>query len=111
MLKIKCKKPPHSTESGVIQQALENICETKKLKNPKKSFAYKSLNILIQAEKQAHRQIDEDLKHKKSNPTHLHEAQDIVIDIAGAAWGLANLGISLNNVICFTPVHIGGGFI
>ena len=43
--------------------------------------------------------------------TVLHEAQDILIDIVGAAYGLQYLGVSLRNVLCVMPVAVGGGMI
>ncbi len=39
----------------------------------------------------------------------LHEAQDILLDVMGAAKGLAVLGIDLDEVVCLTPVSVGGG--
>lgn len=41
--------------------------------------------------------------------TVLHEAQDILIDITGAAYGLQYLGIDPKNILCDRPVAIGGG--
>ena len=43
--------------------------------------------------------------------TVLHEAQDILIDVVGAAVGLQYLGVDLAQVICLSPVRVGGGFI
>ncbi|MEA3407620.1 MAG: tRNA (N6-threonylcarbamoyladenosine(37)-N6)-methyltransferase TrmO, partial [Chloroflexota bacterium] len=39
----------------------------------------------------------------------LHEAQDILLDVMGAAKGLEFLGASVEDVICLTPVSVGGG--
>ncbi len=41
----------------------------------------------------------------------LHEAQDILLDVMGAAVGLQQLGVDMNAVVCFTPVAVGGGVI
>ncbi len=56
--------------------------------------------------------------HKKGVPhSHsgeeamLHEAQDILLDVMGAAVGLQHLAVDLNQVVCFTPVAVGGGTI
>ena len=56
--------------------------------------------------------------HKKGVPhSHsseeavLHEAQDILLDVMGAAVGLQHLDVNMNSVICFTPVAVGGGMI
>jgi tRNA-Thr(GGU) m(6)t(6)A37 methyltransferase TsaA len=54
--------------------------------------------------------------HKKGVPHHhaseeaiLHEAQDILLDVTGAAKGLEFLSVSLEDVVCLTPVSVGGG--
>jgi len=39
----------------------------------------------------------------------LHEAQDILMDIIGSAKGLDLLQVDLENVICLSPVRVGGG--
>jgi len=41
----------------------------------------------------------------------LHEAQDILLDIMGAARGLELLQVDLEKVVCLTPVPVGGGSI
>jgi len=41
----------------------------------------------------------------------LHEAQDILLDVMGAAAGLQHVGVDLNEVQCFMPVAVGGGII
>jgi uncharacterized protein (DUF111 family) len=40
---------------------------------------------------------------------HLHEAQDIIVDIAGSSWALQELDVDLHRVCCFAPVAVGGG--
>jgi len=40
---------------------------------------------------------------------HLHEAQDILLDVVGAAWGLQWLKVDLDTVTCLAPVRVGGG--
>ena len=54
--------------------------------------------------------------HKEGIPHHhageeavLHEAQDILLDVMGAAKGLEFLGAPLEDVVCLTPVSVGGG--
>ena len=39
----------------------------------------------------------------------LHEAQDIILDVTGAAWGLQALSVDLDTVMCLSPVRVGGG--
>ena len=41
----------------------------------------------------------------------LHEAQDILLDVVAAAVGLQSLGVDLHEVVCFSPVSVGGGTI
>jgi len=41
----------------------------------------------------------------------LHEAQDILLDVVGAAVGLQYLRVDMQGVRCFTPVAVGGGVI
>ncbi len=41
----------------------------------------------------------------------LHEAQDILIDIVGAAVGLEYLKVDMNSVIGLSPVAFGGGYV
>ena len=41
----------------------------------------------------------------------LHEAQDILLDVMGAAKGLESIGIGPEDVVCLTPVSVGGGTI
>jgi tRNA-Thr(GGU) m(6)t(6)A37 methyltransferase TsaA len=39
----------------------------------------------------------------------LHEAQDILVDVVGAARALQHLAVDLGGVICIAPVQVGGG--
>ena len=39
----------------------------------------------------------------------LHEAQDILVDVVGAAWALQYLAVDLERVTCVAPVRVGGG--
>jgi len=39
----------------------------------------------------------------------LHEAQDILLDVIGAAKGLEFLEVPLEGVVCLSPVSVGGG--
>ncbi len=41
----------------------------------------------------------------------LHEAQDILIDIVGAAVGLEYLRVDMNSIVSLSPVAFGGGYI
>ncbi len=41
----------------------------------------------------------------------LHEAQDMLLDVVGAAVGLQSLRVDLHEVVCLSPVSVGGGTI
>jgi len=41
----------------------------------------------------------------------LHEAQDILLDVVGAAVGLQYLNVNPDRVVCLSPVRVGGGFV
>lgn len=85
-------------------------------------FGMKILQVLLQAEKKAHRQYHITLddphlplqpgshRHKHHEVTLLHEAQDIVIDIIGAVVGSQNLGIDPRAFLS-NPVSVGSGTI
>lgn len=78
------------------------------------------LNILIEAEKEAHAKYDFFKKgkikevqhlhtHKNSDQkAHLHEAQDIVIDIIGSVYGMQLMSIS-KPAWLVSQISVGGG--
>ena len=49
------------------------------------------------------------IPHDHPGGGQLHEAQDILLDLTGAAWGLQALKIDLGSVMCLSPVRVGGG--
>ncbi len=77
-----------------------------------REFGKKVLDILIEAEDEAHKMnVFEKLKHHHGhshNGTILHEAQDIIIDIIGAVTGMELLGITPSAAL-ITPVKTGDG--
>ncbi len=77
-----------------------------------RDFGKKVLEILIDAEKEAHKMnVFEKLNHHHGHShsgTILHEAQDIVIDIIGAVTGMKQLGI-LPSASLIYPVRTGSG--
>ena len=77
---------------------LERLVTDLGLDLPRAGFARRGIEALLAAESAAH--------GGTANP-HLHEAQDILIDLAGAAWCLQRLGIV--DVRCGAPVPVGGG--
>jgi uncharacterized protein (DUF111 family) len=70
------------------------------LDRPRADLARGGLEDLLAAEAAAHGDVSE---------PHLHEAQDILIDLAGAAWCLQRLGA--DTIRCGAPVPVGGGTI
>jgi uncharacterized protein (DUF111 family) len=92
-------------------------------------FATRALTILAEAEIEAHRLLDSGghagnaksptsrvstpevaaVTHEHGIEAHLHEAQDIVMDVAAAAWGLQYLTVDLANVRSTEPVMTGRG--
>jgi uncharacterized protein (DUF111 family) len=112
---------------------LEEAIEATDLDAPYADLARRTLGILIEAEREAHRDgrlpVVADQALALSDPEHremhrqgmahfhdaheavLHEAQDILIDVMGAAVGLQHLDIDLDGVVCLSPVHVGGGFV
>jgi uncharacterized protein (DUF111 family) len=92
-------------------------------------FGYQILNILLEAEKKAHSEYNISLPHHhhhnhnnpsinkngKHSPNHeditfLHEAQDVIIDIIGAVFGMGDLGVD-PAAILISPVSVGGGMV
>lgn len=99
------------------------------IKKKYRDFGLKILEILIKAEKKAHRKFNIIIhehkppgeKHKAGNPepstpphhheiTFLHEAQDIIVDIMGAVSGMQLLEIPPIATLS-KPVSVGGGHI
>jgi hypothetical protein len=113
---------------------LNSVFEELALDIKYREFGMKALNILIEAEKEAHRTHSfltdshhhshhdhshddhhhHHHSHEHSHPHHddayLHEAQDILIDITGAAYGLQLLDAPVQAQL-LAPVSLGGGVI
>lgn len=96
----------HGIEVSRAHEHLKKTFLTNNIKGEYRDFAYKALTILGQAEQKAHIKKSMAVHH---HTPHLHEAQDIIIDLAGAAFGLQELKISLSSVVCLSPVRVGGG--
>ena len=90
--------------------------------DPYRTFGFKALQILIDAEIKAHRENKfirhHDHEHDLLEGSHphlqedafLHEAQDILIDITGAAMGLQLLQAPVEGYLV-SPVSMGGGYV
>ncbi|GAF05782.1 nickel insertion protein [Saccharicrinis fermentans] len=127
-----CMNHNHGHLAGSKAKALlGELCEELKIEGDYKAFALKVLEALIAAEKQAHAEntfLTDHIHghhhdHHHSHPHHgddhhhhdeeeawLHEAQDILIDIIGAAMGLQLLKAPVTASL-INPVSLGGGSI
>ncbi len=104
---------------------LEDIFEELQISDQYKEFGFKALDVLVKAEIKAHKENTfltdhihahtHDDGHSHTHEHHhedafLHEAQDILIDITGAAFGLQLLK-SPTKALLKQPVSWGGGHI
>jgi uncharacterized protein (DUF111 family) len=115
-----------SEASAVLGKTLKHA----QIDEPYAGFATRALGILADAETEAHRLLDAQrpkadnesspfmLSAQQVEPTHthrheahLHEAQDIIMDVAAAAWGLQYLSVDLGNVRSTKPIMTGRGTI
>jgi uncharacterized protein (DUF111 family) len=108
------------------KQILTELFDAFDIKKKYRVFGFKVLDILIKAEKRAHKEFniimngdhhghshshDHDHSHGHSHDADdalLHEAQDIVIDIMGAVTGLQLLDIEPKAGLT-GPICVGGG--
>jgi len=121
-------------EGAQAQKILAGVCEEFGIGEVYRDFAGRVLDILLKAEIKAHRDFNivipashdhahqahdhgHDHKHEhdhlhrpadEGEGAFLHEAQDIVIDIIGAAMGLQLLGVEPRARL-LAPVSVGGG--
>ncbi len=108
------------------RELLAQAIDAEGLTKPYATFARRALDILIEAEQHAHahhpalqKMISHTHHHGPLHPDHhhnhdeaaLHEAQDILLDVMGAAVGLQALDVDMNDILCFMPVAVGGGVI
>jgi pyridinium-3,5-bisthiocarboxylic acid mononucleotide nickel chelatase len=107
-----------SVPEAQLKEMLEKIMRQFNFTAQERGFAVRALEILCRSEEHAHRAID---KHENNDhhshhqavggTVHLHEAQDILVDIAGSARALGVMDINFDEIICFSPVRYGGGTI
>ncbi|MBN2441044.1 MAG: DUF111 family protein [Spirochaetales bacterium] len=109
-LQIALEDSLHGIEVRKAYEHIKNSCSHSGIKGVYRDFALKALTILGQAEENAHAHKSMGPKHDHHHP-HLHEAQDIIIDLLGAAFGMQELGIDLSSIVCLSPVYVGGGSI
>ncbi len=108
----------------ILGDAMDNLSLPKQYR----SCGMKALEILVEAEREAHRNMPEMDHHiheqahqahhehhhhhphhtASGNETYLHEAQDIVMDICGVMSGLWSLGLD-PTIELLGPLSVGGG--
>lgn len=120
---------PASEARGYLEEAIVFTG----LAGPYADLARRALGILIEAEHEVHSDgqlpvviaetpapgaVNHLEMHRLGIPhrhsieeTVLHEAQDILIDVIGAAVGLQHLDVDMDRIVCLSPVHVGGGFV
>ncbi len=110
---LSCEYPARAeaVDSDLLKQGLRRVCSESGIRGGYRKFAERAFMILEKAEQAAHAKLD---KHAAGHGAphrhvHLHEAQDILVDIAGSAWGLQRLDVDLDRVSAFSPVMVGGG--
>lgn len=103
---------------------LRSIFDELNIEDEYRQFGIKALQILIEVEKQAHREntfLTDHIHshdhndggtghHHNHDDAYLHEAQDILIDITGAVMGLQLLKVPTKAKL-LAPVSLGGGHI
>ncbi|MBN1697203.1 MAG: DUF111 family protein [Spirochaetales bacterium] len=105
-LNIRLLNNEHAIDASVAAEHLVNAIGKAGISKPYAEFALTAMKILTEAEYAVHHNDSARL-----HTPHLHEAQDIIIDLAGAAMGLQLLGIDCETVTCLSPVMVGGGTI
>ncbi len=109
---ISLEAEKNHVDAEEIKELLNESFEELNIGNIYREFGRRVLDILIDAENEAHTmQVFEKLMHHHGH-THngavLHEAQDIMIDIIGAVSGMELLGISPSASL-IEPVRTGQG--
>jgi uncharacterized protein (DUF111 family) len=118
-LSIRLEKNERSVSAGLIRQLLEKVSREFSFTASEKDFAERALDILCLAEERAHRSLNgEQAGHSHQSgdegrlgEPHLHEAQDILLDIAGCARSLRLLEVDFHDTVCLSPVRYGGGMV
>jgi uncharacterized protein (DUF111 family) len=101
---------PHA-DSDFLSEILQRSCSEHNIRGAYKEYTQRAFSILKQAEQDAHKKISENSNQQPGHghSVHLHEAQDIIVDIIGSAWALQHLNVQLQKVCCAAPVATGGG--
>jgi len=109
---ISLEAEKNHVDADMIKELLNESFEELNVGNIYRDFGNKVLEILIEAENEAHKmQVFEKLMHHHGHDhkgTVLHEAQDILIDIIGAVSGMELLGTSPSASL-LKPVKTGQG--
>jgi len=99
----------HSISGDQAHSLLTDIMVREDVTEPYQAFGMRVLEHLCQAEQEAHQDAGLFPGHAAAG-VHLHEAQDIIIDIMGAVLGLQMLGQEPAAGL-LAPVACGGGTI
>ncbi len=119
-LNIDISSKHHSISEDEAFNIIEDIFKRFDIDEYYSKTGFRILDILVNAEKEAHAKYDffkkgkiKKLQHvhhhnHESDKAYLHEAQDIVIDITGAVMGLQMLEAE-DSAAALYPVSAGGG--
>lgn len=102
----------------VVREHLRRVQDEFSFTSEECGVSEKTLDVLCRAEAAAHARFEReshdhhDHAHQHAPaPVHLHEAQDILVDICGTVRALRLLRVNLSAVTCLSPVRCGGGTI
>lgn len=112
-LKTKLESEFHYINEFEAREFLEQSIKKLNVDKFHQEIAKKSLEFICNAERYVHTH-DEKLKHikkhygfKNMNEVHLHEAEDIIMDVAGLSIGLQELNI--DEIMYLDYVNVGSG--
>ncbi len=105
-------------EADLIREHLDRVHDEFSFSPEERGLSRRVLDVLCRAETAAHARIEgespphnDHAHHHAPGPVHLHEAQDILVDICGTVRALRLLRVNLSAVTCLSPVRCGGGTI
>ncbi|MBN2351919.1 MAG: DUF111 family protein [Spirochaetales bacterium] len=115
-LVIRLAKNNQSLPAGRMRGMLETTWRKFDFSASQRELADRAFMVLCRAEELAHRALDgHDAPHHGDGDdvfpenVHLHEAQDLLLDITGFVMALGLLHVDTGDVVCLSPVRYGGG--
>ncbi len=115
-LAIRLGNNNHSLPAARLREILEAARRAVDFSPRQWELAERAFLVLCRAEARAHRILDgheasrnESADDGSLEDVHLHEAQDIVVDLVGFVTALDLLEVDRGDVVCLAPVHYGGG--